>query len=260
MSAPLLTRLQALEKLVHGLLLTSGAPAETLQPNYLTVNKQGQVGADFTGLINALGLIIPAASGPSPGAVNRIQWQDTSNSDDVADLAGVSFTGTRQLVATAHALLPADNVTLFLLAQDSTQATQAFVSVNEANNGATAEVRAGAGGHQDIAINAAGQSSYVRGADDSAGQLRIACGTATVTWPGGNPVSSPTLITGVPFQSFVGCVATPNTPNNGLFLMSAAANYAGGNPAQFNIYGISSTGASPGAGTTQIIYWLAFSF
>lgn len=65
---------------------------ESLSPNYLTVTPGGQVGANFTGLINALGLIIPASTFPTPGAQNSIQWIQQSNGAQVASV-GAGYTG-----------------------------------------------------------------------------------------------------------------------------------------------------------------------
>lgn len=67
-------RVSNLEQLVAGL-----QGSEALQPNYLTVSPTGQVGADFTGIINALGLIIPAAQVGAPASTNKIVWERTSD-------------------------------------------------------------------------------------------------------------------------------------------------------------------------------------
>lgn len=69
--ASLVRRVAALEARASG--------GETRSPNYLTITPGGLVGANFTGLINALGLVIPEA--PSNPQVNKnsIIWTDATN-------------------------------------------------------------------------------------------------------------------------------------------------------------------------------------
>lgn len=69
----------------------AGQDLDTLQPNYLTVNADGTVGADFTGKINAQGLILPTASSPPATAQSRVQWNRQSDNSMVAWIDGLSF-------------------------------------------------------------------------------------------------------------------------------------------------------------------------
>jgi hypothetical protein len=84
-------RLAALEQAVQALAEGTIGP-ESLNPNYLTVNPQGQTGASFTGLVNALGLILPAAVAQQLPAqtTNQVVWEDTGSGALVASLEGFS--------------------------------------------------------------------------------------------------------------------------------------------------------------------------
>lgn len=70
--ASILTRLDALEADVSG---------EVLQPNYLTIDPAtGKIGAAFSGLISALGVILAENVGGTPPVVaNSIEWRDANN-------------------------------------------------------------------------------------------------------------------------------------------------------------------------------------
>ena len=63
---------------------------DQIAPNYLTIGTDGEVGADFTGLINALGLIIPAADSTPPALDQSVRWVD-ANGDMVSQI--YTFTG-----------------------------------------------------------------------------------------------------------------------------------------------------------------------
>lgn len=47
-------------------------------PTYLTTGPDGKVSAAFTGLVNALGLILPAGTGLPIGQAQAIRWQDAN--------------------------------------------------------------------------------------------------------------------------------------------------------------------------------------
>jgi hypothetical protein len=69
--------------------LPGGNPlAVGISPNFLTINPDGTVGATFTGLINAQGLILPSypeTTLPAKGAY-EIQWQRSSDGAQVAHI------------------------------------------------------------------------------------------------------------------------------------------------------------------------------
>jgi hypothetical protein len=84
--AELEQRLAALESAVAG--LQAQPVADQLSPNYLTMTSGGQVGANFSGVINALGVTLPA--GTVKAANNEVAWKRTSDGAAVADIYGVS--------------------------------------------------------------------------------------------------------------------------------------------------------------------------
>lgn len=86
-------RIAALEQLV-------GKPLDTLTPTYLTVTPDGKVGADFTGTVDALGVILPSGSSsliPPPVGINNIVWRRQSDNAVVADLVCNSVGGEESL-------------------------------------------------------------------------------------------------------------------------------------------------------------------
>lgn len=78
--------------------------ADSLQPNVLTVNADGTIGADFTGTVFAEGLSLGATDGGA-NATNMIQWVEPDGTtvaavyQDIAAVPGVSY--IRRLVLKA---------------------------------------------------------------------------------------------------------------------------------------------------------------
>lgn len=99
----ILARLDALEAL---------DPGETLQPNYLSINPAtGQIGANFSGLIQALGLILPAAGSsllPYPQN-SSIEWVRQSDGAVVAQQSALSSGGTESLEIRSYRAPGGDN-------------------------------------------------------------------------------------------------------------------------------------------------------
>lgn len=57
--------------------------AEVNIPNYLTINPQtGRIGANFSGVINALGITLPEGVPPGAIATNKIQWTRANGATD----------------------------------------------------------------------------------------------------------------------------------------------------------------------------------
>lgn len=103
----LLRRVQALEQQVQQLSTTQRD--ETLQPTYVTINPAtGAVGALFTGLINALGVIIPTGSLVNPAAANEIAWERASDNAITAYVGGVENNGQDNLIVAAQATAAAN--------------------------------------------------------------------------------------------------------------------------------------------------------
>lgn len=96
-AAPLQARIARLEQIVSGLQAQAGG-GEQLSPNYLTVDAQGRSGASFTGLINALGLILPAAAAPTLPipAPSSVLWERQSDGAVVAEATAFGVAGSGQ--------------------------------------------------------------------------------------------------------------------------------------------------------------------
>lgn len=96
--------------------LAARPPASsTLQPNVLT-EVNGVIGADFTGLVNALGLILPAGVVGSPTPINTISWQRRSDGVMAAQIVGESGSAPETTRLALQALAPdaGDAVSLYL--------------------------------------------------------------------------------------------------------------------------------------------------
>lgn len=141
-----------LEDRVHALerRLTDLAEPDTLAPNVLTFTG-GTVGAKFTGLVNALGLVLPAGVG-SPAPNNEIVWERISDGAVVATLSAVSGGGATGLTLGAsappggtvvQAILEAGNAELFV--QDTGNGNPI---VGSQINGGSATFMTGAGNSQ----------------------------------------------------------------------------------------------------------------
>lgn len=78
-TATLEDRVSALERAVQ-----SGR--DQLTPNYLTVNADGSVGADFSGHVSAQGLDLPAGTSSTPPSQDRVRWLRGSDGSVVADV------------------------------------------------------------------------------------------------------------------------------------------------------------------------------
>ena len=79
-------------------LLSNQQVNEALIPSYLTVNAQGQVGANFTGQINAQGLIIPEATKSTYSFLDSVTWEDAASTVQEF-LQGSSAGGFHKLLA-----------------------------------------------------------------------------------------------------------------------------------------------------------------
>lgn len=228
--------------------LEAEASSETLQPNYLTINPaNGQVGANFSGVVNASGLFLPEGTQATGfyAAPSAVQWNDpganvqefiqghTFNGNHILDLiAGTPVEWSNSQVAYLELLneLPGTNYQLITV-----RTGNPFNQLLDSNN----------------------KSDWVRYYSASPQAVYVLAGFVTVTWPGGSPVTSATQITGPAFVNGEECIAGCQSTTNGLAIAYAAAQYAGGNPAVFNIFAVDSSGGSPGAGTQWNIYWIA---
>jgi hypothetical protein len=134
--------------------------SEVLEPNYLTVDPAGNVGANFTGTINALGLILPAGVSPSTTAQNQVRWQRQSDGALTALLEAYHSSSTIPASDWLHLSVggpatasPASDVLIEARSAGNVAAGQLTVSQNAAVGQITAYA-GGAGGA--IAANANG--------------------------------------------------------------------------------------------------------
>lgn len=163
----------------------AGQQLDTLQPNYLTVNPDGTISADFTGKINALGLTLPgdgALTGDAPD--NLIQWIRSSDSATVANLYGaIDLPGTPeagQTYARIEAGAP-DNLSEWAILQLYGNHPPPFTGQNRIN----CEV----GGQEVTLIDDTGASSFLQLLTTGTVKLQfgtglsanIAAGEATIT-------------------------------------------------------------------------------
>lgn len=196
-------RLARLEQIVSGLQAQAGG-GESLSPNYLTLGPDGQIGADFTGLINALGLILPAGTLPQNPqlATDQVVWEDTGNGTMVASVQAFandpsSDSGIQVLSqATSSAWL--NSVNLEALSDPADPAhTKSAIQITQRNRGAIGgpgaiggftEVDAFVGSKAAMILDAGGRSSFLQVASPPQ-QLDIDLGSAAMPFSGGGSAS-----------------------------------------------------------------------
>lgn len=174
-------RIAALEAQLAALRDDVEAGGEALQPTYLTINPNtGLVGADFTGLVNALGLIIPAGSVFTPTPVNRIEWQRQSDGAVVADLYGVE-SGTTDVAAHRALATAAGNTSNAIFGSYDDQGNQqATISTSQTNRGASAEIDVQLGNtFTPRLVDKAGNSSWVSNPGFNVNARSLAIGTGS---------------------------------------------------------------------------------
>lgn len=132
---PLLSRIARLEQAVASLQGQAGG-GESLSPNYLTLGVDGEVGANFTGVVNALGLTLPAGVPLAPGPANEISWVRTADGDVVAVLTA-DTSGALSLRSIGS---PANHATSAAL-----QTTDSRIAARDRATGVPASVQANAG-------------------------------------------------------------------------------------------------------------------
>lgn len=200
-------RVSALERALTNLAqqVQRQAGSESLSPNYLTANAAGQVGANFTGLVNALGLILPTAlSGFQPPTVanNQIVWEDSGNGALIANIQGfANDAGTTSGInvgskAEANAW---QNYASLNANSHAAPSASASLQISQQNEGATGptgniggwtEIDAFVGTQARMLLDAAGRSSWLQVATPSIPQNTvIGFSILQGTWPGGQFLS-----------------------------------------------------------------------
>ncbi len=129
-----LARIAALEARLARVEARTARRSEALQANYLTIDPVTKViGATFTGLINALGLILPAGSGAAPPTTNRIIWQRASDGAAIADLFGYSSGGIEELDVNSYSGHLGDIAVSRLVAKDF-QGNRGYIGINKGDS------------------------------------------------------------------------------------------------------------------------------
>jgi hypothetical protein len=188
--AQLAARLDALE--------AAGAEQETLTPNYLTIDPVTHlVGAKFTGIINALGLTLPAATSLPGSAANQVEWVRTSDGAVVAQIIG-STGGINEVVMNTETTAGSPISISVLGANSVSQVHPAQVSA--VGGVANPNVQLLAGGQIRNALDSNGASDFVQssagpGSSIKVGDPMIVVGNANASYGPG---------TGDPFQNGMG--------------------------------------------------------
>lgn len=252
----LLQRLQRLEQAVSALQAQAGG-GEQLSPNYLTLGPDGEVGANFTGLINALGLIIPAgiAQQPPQVASDQIVWEAQGPSGGIftANVQGYSTgpagSGTRSIQVQSIAVGDGDiNYALLGALSDAGDPNQgqdgAAIQVSQLDRGgvgppgsigAGTEVSMFVGPLPRMLVDATGRSSFVQvGLPSIPRGVELSFGTTNVTFSGGNSSNLVTAIAGMdPNPAKIAVLATSSSGIG----INAQAGVASTNPVQISVQG-----------------------
>jgi hypothetical protein len=231
--------------------------AETLSPNYLTVDAAGHVGASFTGLINALGLILPAGVVSGPPLSSQIQWTRQADGALIADLLSYESGTVDVLQMDAKATAANYHSLVQLDALGFAGGQTATLYLSSANNAlAQAKATVLAGSHTVMLVDDAGESSFLQ--LPSPKQLIAVNGTLSFTWPGSVQAA------------VVGTVTLPSGPYSGIEVLLGYDNtsgtvYTGGanvqamtnlvNPAHFQI--VATAISAPAASTAGAVHYLA---
>lgn len=169
---------------------------EQLSPNYLTVDSQGRVGANFTGVVSAEGLTLPASLSAAPAAPpNRVVWQRASDGALVGSLETISVGGAEQTRIVAVAAPNSDTSILKLGADDTIDPESVGRSVFwtgmtiiQSNNGATGEIDIFTPSNTVVLLKETGLGAYTSQFLQllSAQKLYLEHSTITnLSWPGG---------------------------------------------------------------------------
>lgn len=223
--------------------------SETLQPNYLTYNPAtGIVGANFSGVINAQGLILPAGLTD----ISKIEWQRVADAL-VASYIQANSPAANRAQLNMFAQNPDDGGNSFarlLAVVDATIAGNTHVS-------ATAQSTAGGvhGTGEKIIIDDLSRSDFLQlGAPNLS-----AVGISNLTWPAASAFSN-VLNVGLPGATGTVkaiAVASGNINNPGFFDQGVVTTFSPGGGV-FQLQAKSAGGGAPGATGTMSVSWLAY--
>lgn len=134
-------RVAQLEQAVSALAQQPPA-ADQISPNYITVTPAG-IGAAFTGFINALGLILPAASSFAPGPANQIQWTEQPGGAVLAEITDLLASNRSEIVVESFPTGTSTSEVLISTANSDINISSNPNSVAGASPGEQVELQAG---------------------------------------------------------------------------------------------------------------------
>lgn len=161
------------------------AQADSLAPNYLALDADGQVIANFPGIR------LPTWLGTALATSSYVEWRNPgSNLLDGGVLIERDTTNNINYAALqSYVEQSTDFSSAWIQARDTNEALQAGVQASQQNNGATAYVKAQAGNLAYTVLDQAGNSSFVK-QSNGLGQWTLTGDTAVL---GGNNTSTITV-------------------------------------------------------------------
>lgn len=157
---------------------------DQISPNYLTIGADGEIGADFTGLINARGLIIPAAVSTPPALDQSVRWE-TTDGEVVTQLYAFADGSSSEFHAQAWATNSLTESSASIAALDSIGNPQARLECTYTDGFPfDDQVTAEAAGYVAKVLGGDGSSSFVQ---NSAGAMTQRMGDPATYYLGGGP-------------------------------------------------------------------------
>ncbi len=231
-------------------------------PVYLTTDANGNVGANFTGKISALGIDILAGDSATPPADRKIRWhQTTLNGPVIAEVftyqtAALSqyyqntIFGVNQALNVSTATATLGRQFTYVGAPSGTGANAAtYVDADITSNVSTlrAQLR-GANTFDPTIANSNGKSRFVQWTDDTR-QVTLNGGSNQVTWPGGSDTSNAILIN----HGLGGLPAFAHANSTGVTYVCSV----GLSATQISVQMRTPDGSTPAAASTNFFYWSA---
>lgn len=241
-------RLAALEKRI-------GDHTEGILQNFVTINPTtGVTNFNFTGIINALGLIIPAATGASLTSAlqNRVEWTDTAG-DIIAELfANTTGTGQEDFFSFAFPVGAGDTINNHL---------RSALSETDANFVEFLTSRVSSGGNLNAAIvTVTGETVIVLDGGGRTGLILNSNGPQLLAFDHGstnvsiaaNAVSGTVASVGHQLGRTPKQILFGNNSNN-----NVAARYANAGALHFDLTAFWTDGGNTHVAVTPTIDWLA---
>lgn len=227
---------------------------DTLQPNVLTVDAQGRIGASFTGHVAAAGVDLIAGITPAPPSDRQVRWLRQSDGSVVATVYGFESGGVDGTFLQSMAL-GGNQATAGLLAVDQFGA-QAQFTASEGPQGPS--IGGSAGGTSLEFLDARGASSFPQFSDGGAHRSLI--GFGRITWGGGAAAATGQLVVPVP-GAVTTCVAiaSANLITSAGVIQDAAVVYLAASTVGSVVLGaVSRGGALMPAGSFCTVVYLAY--